>query len=306
MKIQNELKKRIFILDGAMGTEIKRNIQLKDKQLNEELNIINPEIIKKIHREYIKAGADIIESNTFNSNEMALQNSKFKGKSYALSFEGVMLAKEIAKEYKNIYVAASIGPTNKSLFLEKNDCTFDVKKNEFIKDIKGQIAGVIDADPDLILLETVYDSLNLEIMLEVIKYNFNKKNKQIPIIVSLTVGENGKIFSGESFDEIIEKVDTEDIIGYGINCSYGSEKLINLIEQIALNNRKLMIVYPNAGLPDSNGNYKETPEIFSKYMEKIMRNNKVNIVGGCCGTTSEYIKILSNSSKNYLPKDFEI
>lgn len=307
-----ELKKRILILDGAIGTTIKKyreNQNIENDILNEELNLLYPDIVKEIHRSYIKAGADIIETNTFNSNDMSAKKYKIENNSsYKISLTGVLLAKEVAGEIKNkkIYIAGSIGPTSTSLFLEKNKESFEKVKVEFIESIKGQIEGVIDGKPDFLFLETVYDSINLEVMINTIKNIFKQKQVSIPIIISLTLGENGKIFSGETFEEIIKKVDNELIIGYGINCSYGSQNLVNLIEEIERINKKLMIIYPNAGLPDKNGVYKETPEIFVNYMKKIMDNQKVNIVGGCCGTTYEYIKKLSDCSKNYLPKDFEL
>ncbi len=306
MIIEEQLKKRILVLDGAMGTMIKRalsksdNNSIKEKS-NDLLNITRPEIIEKIHKDYIDAGADIIETNTFNCNDLSLKEYGLQGKTYEISLAGARIAKKVAESYKNrkIYVAGSIGPTNMSLYFLSKDKTIDIdsKKEELKKIYIPQIEGVIDGGADIIFIETVYDSLNAEVTLETVLDILRKKQKELPIFVSATLGENGKIYSGETPDELFKKLDRKEVTGYGFNCSYGSAKLISSVKKLCESTDKFILFYPNAGLPDKNGNYVDTPEIMGKYMKELIDGGTVNIVGGCCGTTPEHIKVISSFIK---------
>ena len=284
--IRNEIKKRILILDGGIGSSLKKY------KFSNFINLENPEIIKNIHQDFIDAGADIIETNTFNINFLTT-----KEKTYKICKTGANLALEVAKKSKDkkIFVAGSIGPTEMSLFsLSKNqDINISDKKNELRKIYFDQIKALIDCNIDFLLFETVYDSLNLEVGLNLAYDIMNKENREIPIIISLTIDEKGKIFSGEDIYDIINKFDCEKILAYGYNCSFGSEKLVNTIKNIKIS--KPLIIYPNAGTPDKNGNYLESPEIFVNNLLKI--KDKANIIGGCCGVTPQYINLLRKKLK---------
>lgn len=306
MRLIDELRTRIMVLDGAMGTMIKRACPKPEDYkgydgCNDVLNITSPEIIENIHREYIDAGADIIETNTFNCNDLSLKKYGLEGKTYEICLAGANIAKKVADSYKDrkIYVAGSVGPTNMSLYFlsQEKDVDMDAEKEKLKKIYTPQIEGVIDGGADIILLETVYDSLNAQIAIDTVLEILGKKGKELPIFLSATVGEKGRIFSGENPHELFTKLDRKEIAGYGFNCSYGSAKLMDYVRELAKDTDKFVVVYPNAGLPDKDGKYADTPEIMGGYLKELMDSGDINIVGGCCGTTPEYIKIISSCAK---------
>ena len=301
MEFLDQLKNKIMVLDGAMGTMIKSfNLDTEDFMgkdgCNEILNESRSDIIKKIHNLYIDAGADIIETNTFNCNSIALKGYGLENKSYDLNLLGTKIAVSVAKEKsKKIWVAGSVGPTSLSLFMEGAN---NLQKRKVLKEAYyDQIKGIVDGGADIILLETVYDFFNLEVALEVTLEIFKEKNVNLPIFISVTINESGRIFSGESIKEIIEKVDRKEISGYGFNCSFGAKKLIPFVEGIKKYTDKYIIFYPNAGLPDSEGKYADTPEIMANYLKLLIEDRKVDIIGGCCGTTPDHIKAIASIIK---------
>lgn len=239
----NELKKRILVLDGATGTAIQKyNLTEADfqgkKGCNEILNITRPDIIKEIHTDYIKAGADIIETNSFNCNRISLKDYGIEDMSYTLSRKGTELAREIADNFfktsgKRIYVAGSIGPTSKSLSLPIGDTPYEREINfDHMKNIYSeQIEGVIDGGADCILIETIFDGLSAKAALIAAEDLFEKKKIQLPIMISATVNKQGKIFSGQSIESLIVALDRPSVISFGLNCSFGAKDLIPMIKK---------------------------------------------------------------------------
>ncbi|MDU1909859.1 methionine synthase [Fusobacterium sp.] len=310
----NELKKRILILDGATGTAIQKynltEIDFQGKKgCNEILNITRPDIIKEIHTGYIKAGADIIETNSFNCNRISLKDYGIEDMSYTLSKKGTELAREIADNFykssgKKIYVAGSIGPTSKSLSLPIGDIPYEREINfDQMKNIYSeQIEGVIDGGADCILIETIFDGLNAKTALIAAEELFEKKNIQLPIMISATVNKQGKIFSGQSIESLIVALNRPSVISFGLNCSFGAKDLIPMIKKISAFTDKYISLYPNAGLPNENGEYEETPEVTAGYLKELVDKKQVNILGGCCGTHFSHIKSIADLVKNREPR----
>lgn len=310
----NELKKRVLVLDGATGTAIQKyNLTDEDfqgkKGCNEILNITRPDVIKEIHTKYIEAGADIIETNSFNCNRISLKDYEIEDMSYTLSKKGAELARETADNFyktsgKKIYVAGSIGPTSKSLSLPMGDVPYEREINfdQMKKIYSEQIKGVIDGGVDCLLIETIFDGLSAKAALVAAEELFEKKNIQLPIMISATVNRQGKIFSGQSIESLITALDRPSIISFGLNCSFGAKDLIPMIKRIASFTDKYISLYPNAGLPNEEGEYEETPEITAEYLKELVDEKKVNILGGCCGTHFSHIKAIADLVKDKEPR----
>ena len=310
----NELKKRVLVLDGATGTAIQKyNLTDEDfqgkKGCNEILNITRPDVIKEIHTKYIEAGADIIETNSFNCNRISLKDYEIEDMSYTLSKKGAELARETADNFyktsgKKIYVAGSIGPTSKSLSLPMGDVPYEREINfdQMKKIYSEQIKGVIDGGVDCLLIETIFDGLSAKAALVAAEELFEKKNIQLPIMISATVNRQGKIFSGQSIESLITALDRPSIISFGLNCSFGAKDLIPMIKRIASFTDKYISLYPNAGLPNEEGEYEETPEITAGYLKELVDEKKVNILGGCCGTHFSHIKAIADLVKDKEPR----
>lgn len=310
----NELKKRVLVLDGATGTAIQKyNLTAEDfqgkKGCNEILNITKPDVIKEIHTKYIEAGADIIETNSFNCNRISLKDYEIEDMSYTLSKKGAELARETADNFyktsgKKIYVAGSIGPTSKSLSLPMGDVPYEREINfdQMKKIYSEQIEGVIDGGVDCLLIETIFDGLSAKAALVAAEELFEKKNIQLPIMISATVNRQGKIFSGQSIESLITALDRPSIISFGLNCSFGAKDLIPMIKRIASFTDKYISLYPNAGLPNEEGEYEETPEITAGYLKELVDEKKVNILGGCCGTHFSHIKAIADLVKDKEPR----
>lgn len=310
----NELKKRVLVLDGATGTAIQKyNLTDEDfqgkKGCNEILNITKPDVIKEIHTKYIEAGADIIETNSFNCNRISLKDYEIEDMSYTLSKKGAELARETADNFyktsgKKIYVAGSIGPTSKSLSLPMGDVPYEREINfdQMKKIYSEQIEGVIDGGVDCLLIETIFDGLSAKAALVAAEDLFEKKNIQLPIMISATVNRQGKIFSGQSIESLITALDRPSIISFGLNCSFGAKDLIPMIKRIASFTDKYISLYPNAGLPNEEREYEETPEITAGYLKELVDEKKVNILGGCCGTHFSHIKAIADLVKDKEPR----
>lgn len=303
----NQLKKRILVLDGATGTAIYdyklteddfRGDILKEHSISLKgchglLNITRPDVIREIHQKYITAGADIIETNTFNCNRISLEEYGIKDKVFQLVKAGAEIARAVADEHfkksgKKIFVAGSIGPTSRSL--SNGQITFDELKNIYLEQIGALIAGGVDC----LLIETIYDSLNAEAALVTAENLFEKRGESLPVMISMTVNNEGKIFSGENVEEVISKLDREYVISFGINCSSKVEELIPIVKRIKNSTSKYVSLYPNAGLPDENGKYKVTPEIMAVSMKELVDRGLVNIIGGCCGTHYGHIESIAS------------
>ena len=313
MDIKKELQKRILVLDGAMGTAIQKyNLNSDDylgkKGCNEILNITRPDIIKDIHLKYIEAGADIIETNSFNCNKISLNEYGFSERAYEIAKRSAELAKEvITTSEKKIYIAGSIGPTNKTLTIPsgKNPYDRDLEFDYLKEAYSEQIEGLIDGGVDILLIETIFDGLNAKCAVISAEEVMKRKNINLPIMISATVNKEGKIFTGQSIESLIVALDRESIISYGFNCSFGAKELIPLTKKLGKFTKKPISLYPNAGLPNEDGEYLESPNITANYLKELVDNQEVNILGGCCGTTFEHIKSIANLVKNKIPRKFE-
>ncbi|HCN36877.1 MAG TPA: methionine synthase [Bacteroidetes bacterium] len=324
--LKNLLKERILILDGAMGTMIQRH-NLSEEQFrgerfknfehtlkgdNDLLSITQPEIIKSIHREYLDAGADIIETNTFNSTSFSQADYKLEDLVYELNFESAKIAKEVTDEYnlkfpdKPRFVAGAMGPMNKALSLspDVNDpgfraVTFDEVMNSYYEAVSGLVEGGVD----ILLVETVFDTLNCKAALFAIQKYFNEKNVKLPVMVSGTItDDSGRTLSGQTAEAFLYSVTHLDILSIGFNCALGANKLRPHISDLSEKSELFITAYPNAGLPNEFGQYDETPESTAHQIEEFLKEGLLNMVGGCCGTTPEHIKAIAEVAKKYKPR----
>ena len=309
-----ELQKRILVLDGATGTAIQK-YDLTDedflgkKGCNEILNITRPDIIKEIHLKYMKAGADIVETNSFNCNKISMGYYDLTDKVYELSKISSEIAREAAEEFrkisgKKVWVAGSVGPTSKSASIPTGDIPYErgVSFDELKEAYKEQIKGLIDGGAEIILIETIFDGINAKAALIGAEEIFEEIGKIFPVMISATVNKQGKLLSGQSVESLITALDREYIISFGLNCSFGAEDLIPIVEKISRFTNKYISLYPNAGLPDENGEYKETPEITAGFLKKLVDGKNVNILGGCCGTHFGHIEEISKLVKGKEPR----
>ena len=325
--LNNLLQERILVIDGAMGTMIQRHNlteedfrgkRLKDhphdlKGNNDLLSITQPEIIKKIHRAYFKAGADIVETNTFNANHFSQLDYHTEEFVYEINFESAKIAKEVADEFnnklpnKNHFVAGALGPSNKSLSLSPNvndpgyrAVTFDEVVNAYY----DQARGLVDGGADILLIETIFDTLNGKAAIVAVQKYLDEKGIQLPLMISGTiVDQSGRTLSGQTVEAFYISVShAKNILSIGLNCALGAKQMRPFVEDLSNVSNKFMSVYPNAGLPNEMGGYDETPETMSAVLEDFLASGFVNIVGGCCGTKPEHIKAISEIVKKYKPR----
>ncbi len=325
-EIKNILKDRILVLDGAMGTMIQqynfteedyRGERFKDfsfplKGNNDLLSITQPKAIKEIHRKYFEAGADIIETNTFSGTSIAMADYGMEDLVYELNYESAKIAKEVAGEFtlrepdKPRFVAGSMGPTNKtaSMSPEVNDpgfraVTFDDLRIAY----KLQAEGLLDGGADLLLVETVFDTLNAKAALFAIDEIKEERGIEIPIMLSGTITDaSGRTLSGQTAEAFLISVSHIPLLTVGFNCALGANLLQPHLEAIAPKTDFAISAHPNAGLPNAFGEYEETPERMAEQIEEYLKRNLVNIVGGCCGTTPDHIKAISDVVKRYKPR----
>jgi len=317
MKIKDILKEKIMVLDGAMGTSIQnynlteddfRGKRFKDfpsklKGANEVLNLTKPDIIKEIYNSYITAGADIIETNTFNGNTISMSDYNLGDLSYEVSFEGTQLAKLVASDHfkktgKKIWVAGSIGPSNKSISIDSSEVDFDILKEAY----KKQIKGILHGGGDILLIETIFDGLNAKAAVVGAEEIFEEEKKILPIMISATVDKFGRILSGQTIESLVISLDRDSIISFGLNCSFGATELLPLIDKLGKFTHKPISIYPNAGLPNELGQYSETPEETLEILNNLIINSGINIIGGCCGTTPKHIKLIADAVKDQKPR----
>ncbi len=325
--ISNLLQERILFLDGAMGTMIQsyrlveedfradifNNHPIPLKGNNDILSITRPDVIKEIHLSYLNAGSDIIETNTFNANVISQSDYGLSELVYDLNFKSAKLAREAIDIYlsknpnEQKFVAGAIGPTNKTASISP-----DVTKPEFraayFDDIYQsyfpQIEGLIDGGVDIILIETVFDTLNCKAAIMAFIDLCSKKNIRLPLMISGTiVDKSGRTLSGQTLEAFCISVShAPNLISIGLNCSLGSIQMRPFIRELSQITDKFVSVYPNAGLPNPFGHYDETPEIMAKVIKEYADDGLVNIVGGCCGTTPEHIKAMRESLQNASPR----
>ena len=311
---------KILILDGAMGTMIQR-YGLKERDYNcgpfdgwakeltgnsECLNLTRPEIILEIHREYIRAGADIIESNTFSANRISQAEYGCEDWAGKMAYEGARLARLAADEVsseRKVWVAGSIGPTSKSLSLspDASDPMFRPYSFEQMKEAyREQVEGLVRGGVDIFLIETCFDALNVKAVLAAID---EVCHRQIPVIVSVSVGDrSGRTLTGQTLEAFYTSVKHGGLMAFGVNCSLGAAELMPLVEDIASWCECGISCYPNAGLPNEMGGYDQSPEDMAAQVREMAVRGLVHIVGGCCGTTPEHIRAIAQAVDGFSPR----
>ena len=314
MKLIEQLNNKILVLDGATGTAIQKyNLEdscfLGNKGCNEILNITKPEVIKEIHLKYIESGADIIETNSFNSNRISLSEYNLEDRSYEFAKRSGELALEVRDEYfkrtgKKVWVAGSVGPTSKSASIPTGDIPYERKIS--FDDLKEayfeQIQGLIDGGVDIILIETIFDGINAKSAVVACEEIFEKIGKRFPVMISATVNKQGKLLSGQSVESLVVALDRDFIISFGLNCSFGAKDLVPLVKKLGKFTNKYISLYPNAGLPNENGEYDETPEKMAEDLKEVVEEGHVNILGGCCGTHFTHISAISKLVAGKTPR----
>lgn len=325
-KLRTILKERILILDGAMGTMLQEyNFQEEDfrgerfkdysiplKGNNDLLSITQPEAVKEVHRKYFAAGADIAETNTFSGTTIAMADYEMEDLVYELNYQSAKLAKEVAEEFtkeepnKPRFVAGAIGPTNRtaSLSPDVNDpgyraVTFDELRLAY----KQQAEALLDGGADILLVETVFDTLNAKAALFAIEEVKTEREIELPVMVSGTITDaSGRTLSGQTAEAFLISVSHLPLLSVGFNCALGANLLQPHLESIASKTELFTSAHPNAGLPNAFGEYDETPEETAAQIEEYLKKNLVNIVGGCCGTTPDHIQAIADVAKNYKPR----
>ena len=293
--LEDLAKERILILDGAMGTMIG---ELTGKTGNsDELNLTNPELIEDIHRRYLKAGADIITTNTFSSQRISQADYHLETKAREMALEGARIARKCADEFcssdKPRFVAGSIGPTNKTCSMSPDvsnpalrDLTYDELYEVYFEEADALIEGGVDA----LLIETIFDTLNAKVALDASIQAMKKHEKQLPLMLSVTVSDlAGRTLSGQTLDAVLASVSTYPIFSIGLNCSFGAKQMLPFLRQLARKAPYYISAYPNAGLPNAMGLYDETAESMAPQMGQMVDEGLVNIIGGCCGTDEHFI-----------------
>ena len=332
MSIQENLKKRILIIDGAMGTMIQRhklteadyrgtrfaNWPSDVKGNNDLLCITQPAIVTGIHLQYLEAGADIIETNTFSSTNIAMADYDMQDLAYELNVAAAKCAKEAITQYKSKhpnatekYIAGAIGPLNKTLSLspDVNNPGFRaVTFDEVVIAYTEQIRGLVDGGVDVILIETIFDTLNAKAAIFAVKEFFRKLGKpELPIMISGTITDaSGRTLSGQTLAAFYTSVAHAKPLSVGLNCALGAQEMRSHIEELAQIATCYTSAYPNAGLPNAMGEYDEAPHQTAQFIEEWAKNKFVNIVGGCCGTTPEHIKHMADNVKNLTPRSLPI
>ncbi|MCU0432638.1 MAG: methionine synthase [Bacteroidia bacterium] len=323
--IRSELKKRVLVIDGAMGTMIQRHkLEEADyrgsrfaqwphdlKGNNDLLVLTQPQIILDIHRAYLDAGADIIETNTFNAQRISLADYKMESLAYELNVEAARIARQAADEYtatsgRTRFVAGAMGPTNRtaSLSPDVNDPGFRaVDFDELVSAYSEQINGLLDGGSDLLLVETIFDTLNAKAALFAIDSIAQQRGIRVPVMVSGTITDaSGRTLSGQTTEAFLNSVSHIDLLSVGLNCALGAAQMRPYIEELAQKAPFFVSCYPNAGLPNQFGEYDETPEQMGEQMNDFLQNGFVNIVGGCCGTTPDHIRKIAELAGNTRPR----
>lgn len=320
------ISERILILDGAMGTMIQkydlteedfRGEQFKDwehplKGNNDMLSITKPEVIEEIHRAYLEAGADIIETNTFSGTTIAMADYHMEDFVYELNYQSAKIARKACDDYtakdpsKPRFVAGAIGPTNRtaSLSPDVNDPGYRAITFEDLRiAYKQQAEALLDGGADILLVETIFDTLNAKAALFAIDEIQNERNIRIPIMVSGTITDaSGRTLSGQTAEAFLISVSHMDLLSVGFNCALGAKQLTPYLEAINTKTAFNISAHPNAGLPNAFGQYDETPEQTAEQMKEYLEKGLMNIIGGCCGTTPEHIKAIADLAKNYSPR----
>lgn len=325
-RVIKELQKRILILDGAMGTMLQqykfteedfRGERFKDYPIplqgnNDLLSITQPEAVKEVHRKYFEAGADIVETNTFSGTTIAMADYQMEDLVYELNYESAKIAKEVAdvitakEPHKPRFVVGSMGPTNRtaSMSPDVNDpgyraVTFDELRIAY----KQQVEALVDGGVDLLMVETVFDTLNAKAALFAIEEVKSERSIDISVMVSGTITDaSGRTLSGQTAEAFLISVSHLPLLSVGFNCALGANLLQPHLESIASKTNYAISAHPNAGLPNAFGEYDETPEEMADQIEEYLKKNLINIIGGCCGTTPEHISAIAKVAAKYQPR----
>ena len=321
--IKQELQHRILVLDGAMGTMLQRHNfseqdfrgeRLKDfphplKGNNDLLSITQPAAVREVHRQYFAAGADIVETNTFSSTTIGMADYHLEEFVYELNFESARIAREVADKFtkedpsKPRFVAGSIGPTNRTASMSPDvnnpgfrAITFDELRIAY----KQQVKALIDGGVDVLLVETVFDTLNAKAALFAIEEVLEQRSIDIPIMVSGTITDaSGRTLSGQTVEAFLISVSHIPLLSIGFNCALGADQLKPYLKNLAQNTSLNISAHPNAGLPNAFGNYDQTPEQMQQLIIEYLEEKLVNIIGGCCGTTPEHIKLIAEAVESF-------
>jgi 5-methyltetrahydrofolate--homocysteine methyltransferase len=328
--IQKEITKRILVLDGAMGTMLQRyNFSEEDyrgerfkdykfslKGNNDLLSLTQPQAIADIHKLYFEAGADIVETNTFSATTIAMADYHMEDLVYELNYESAKIAKKVAEEFtkanpeKPRFVAGSIGPTNKTASMSP-----DVNKPEYraitFEELrvayKLQVEGLIDGGADLLLVETIFDTLNAKAALFAIEEVKEERQIEIPIMVSGTITDaSGRTLSGQTVEAFLASISHIPLLSVGFNCALGAEQLKPYLERLSLATEFYTSAHPNAGLPNAFGEYDQSPKQMQALIEDYLKDGIINIIGGCCGTNPEHIKAIAEITQNYQPRQINV
>jgi len=332
MSIKEALQERILVIDGAMGTMIQRHKLTEEdyrgirfanwhsdvKGNNDLLCITQPAIVTGIHLEYLEAGADIIETNTFSSTSIAMADYDMQELAYELNVAAAKCVRDAVEQYKAThpnstekYIAGSIGPLNKTLSLSpdvNNPGYRAVTFDEVVIAYTEQIRGLVDGGVDIILVETIFDTLNAKAAIFAIKEYFRKIGQpELPIMISGTITDaSGRTLSGQTLEAFYTSVAHAKPLSVGLNCALGAQEMRAHIEELSQIATCYTSAYPNAGLPNAMGEYDEQPHETAHFIEEWANNKFVNIVGGCCGTTPDHIKHIADSVRSIQPRKLPI
>lgn len=325
-KIEEAIKKNILVLDGAMGTMLQRyNFSEEDfrgerfkdfqhslKGNNDLLSLTQPQAIREVHAKYFEAGADIVETNTFSATTIGMADYHLEDIVYDLNYESAKIAKEVADKFtaqnpsKPRFVAGSIGPTNRtaSMSPDVNDpgyraVTFDDLKIAY----KQQVEALIDGGVDLLLVETIFDTLNAKAALFAIEEVKEERKIDIPVMVSGTITDaSGRTLSGQTVEAFLISISHIPLLSVGFNCALGADQLKPYLKRLSMNTQLNVSAHPNAGLPNAFGQYDQSPAEMQVLIKEYLQDNLVNIIGGCCGTTPEHIKAIATIAATFKPR----
>jgi len=324
--IETLLTERILVLDGAMGTMIQkesleeadfRGERFKDhpcslKGNNDLLSLTRPDLIQKIHRAYFEAGADIIETNTFSSTRVGMADYQMEYLAYELNLVSAQIAVEVAKEMskktpnKPRFVAGSIGPTNKtaSMSPDVNDPGYRaIHFDELVDQYSEQVEGLLEGGVDLLLVETVFDTLNAKAALFAIESVKEKRKSTTPVMVSGTITDaSGRTLSGQTVEAFRISLSHMPLLSIGFNCALGADQLLPYVKRLSSQSQCYISAHPNAGLPNAFGTYDQSPEEMKTLIASYLEQGVVNIIGGCCGTTPEHIQAIAELAQSYPPR----
>ncbi|MEO0572259.1 MAG: homocysteine S-methyltransferase family protein [Bacteroidota bacterium] len=326
--IERILQERILVLDGAMGTMLQRYkfteedfrgerfatwpIPLKGN--NDLLSLTQPEAITEIHRKYFEAGADLVETNTFSGTTIAMSDYEMEDLVYELNYESAKIAKEVAREFtlkepnRPRFVVGTMGPTNKtaSMSPDVNDPGFRaVTFDELRVAYKQQAEALLDGGADVLMVETIFDTLNAKAALFAIEEVIEERNERVPIMVSGTITDaSGRTLSGQTAEAFLISISHLPLLSVGFNCALGAKQLTPYLEVISAKSNFAISAHPNAGLPNAFGEYDDTAEMMADQIGEYLEKGLINVVGGCCGTTEVHIKAIAELTAKYKPREF--